>query len=153
MKKCVDCNVEEGDKCSWDEHSTVSLSNLLLCLACETQFKSELEDVLLTTRGIPSVGRSIPGDETMHGKIQCYLPAPEAAPEVTGVIDYAPSPSFPDRLRTITFKWPSSERRPPVGSRVRFNVKVIEDYIGGASSGGAKQQEEIAIHVCLQQKP
>ena len=87
-------------------------------------FQNELESVKLLVNGVPQVQRSIPEDETLHGRVLCYPPI-RAKTYTLGVIDYAPSRAFPEVLKTVTFSTPSTAARIPPGSRVRFNIRDV----------------------------
>ena len=114
----------------------------------ESLFVSELDDAWCMIRGVPQPSRSIPIDETVHGTVQCYIQTKKSCK--LGVIDYAPSPAFPTQLRTVKFLTQDSNDIPPIGARVRFNIRsVYRDVWNDDVQGWVQCEVKQAFNVCV----
>ena len=131
--------------------STRVLDNRLVpgAFFTDTQFVGELDEAWCLIQGIPHPHREVPMDETMYGTVQCYVPCRSGSWKV-GVIDYAPSPAFPQRVKTARFFTRDFETHPPAGARVRFNLKSVQREVwDDAEDKYVQREEKHAFNVCL----
>ena len=110
----------------------------------ETQFVLELDVALRSIQGIPQPVRDVPTDETVYGTVQCYVPSKSTSWRVGG-IGYAPLFHFSFRHRTVEFPTQELDTCPPVGERVRFNMKSVQRDVRDDAYGWVQGEAKYAF--------